>query len=484
LMLDLGSIFDENFYLQQYTDVANAVSQGGFATGFDHFLLTGQFEGRQPSGFYSESYYLQQNPDVANAVSQGGFTTGLDHFLLNGQFEGRDPITEFNTAHYLAHNPDVAAAVNSGGMTALGHYVMLGRNEGRVPTAIVTITSDSIDDFSGDIGEIGQSQNDPIPSQDSPILDGDTGLIGTPLQSATYLGTLTETGFSIQDFVNFQDTTKYYRFTVPENGSFNISPVTQTRREGLEGLSDFEKTMANNDIVVSLIKDFDRNGVVDEPDRSAGILLRDKQDGDLIGRWQSPTNFESFTGGFEAGTYYLRVEGYYSNYFADLLSEFGLSAPFTSANYEIQFDFHPRPSTAPTNPGDSLNTALNLGNLSPGTRQSFTEFVGYTDSADIYSFTNNSDNPVEIRLSTIENDAELEFIIDLDRNGVIDGNDIIRSRTTVNNNLELNFNWEDFFGWRTSNNLDQYYIRIKFDDFRGLNPRSGVNYELVISGVS
>ena len=171
-MLDLGSIFDENFYLQQYTDVANAVSQGGFATGFDHFLLNGQFEGRQPSGLYSESYYLQQNPDVANAVSQGGFATGLDHFLLNGQFEGRDPITEFNTAHYLAQNPDVAAAVNSGGMTALGHYVMLGKNEGRVPTAIVTITSDSIDNFSGNVGEIGQSQNDPI-------LDGGTGLSGT-----------------------------------------------------------------------------------------------------------------------------------------------------------------------------------------------------------------------------------------------------------------------------------------------------------------
>lgn len=136
LMLDLGSLFDENSYLQQNTDVANAVSQGVFANGLDHFRLHGQFEGRQPSGFYSESYYLQQNPDVANAVSLGGFATGLEHFLNHGQFEGRDPITEFNTAYYLGQNPDVASAVNSGGMTALGHYVFFGQNEGRVANAV------------------------------------------------------------------------------------------------------------------------------------------------------------------------------------------------------------------------------------------------------------------------------------------------------------------------------------------------------------
>jgi subtilisin family serine protease len=135
-MLDIGSLFDENYYLQQNPDVANAVSLGGFATGFDHFLSNGQFEGRQPSGFYSESYYLQQNQDVANAVSLGGFASGLEHFLNNGQFEGRDPITEFNTAYYLEQNPDVAAVVNSGGMTALGHYVLYGQNEGRVANAL------------------------------------------------------------------------------------------------------------------------------------------------------------------------------------------------------------------------------------------------------------------------------------------------------------------------------------------------------------
>lgn len=135
-MLDLGSLFDENSYLQQYTDVANAVSQGVFATGLDHFRLHGQFEGRQPSGFYSETYYLQQNPDVANAVSVGVFATGLDHFLSHGQFEPRDPINEFNTAYYLAQNPDVAATVNSGGMTALGHYVFFGQNEGRIANEV------------------------------------------------------------------------------------------------------------------------------------------------------------------------------------------------------------------------------------------------------------------------------------------------------------------------------------------------------------
>jgi subtilisin family serine protease len=150
-MLDIGSLFDENYYLQQNPDVANAVSLGGFATGLDHFLSNGQFEGRQPSGFYSESYYLQQNQDVANAVSLGGFASGLEHFLNNGQFEGRDPITEFNTAYYLQQNPDVAAVVNSGGMTALGHYVFFGQNEGRVANAVGSQSfNQPIDPLTGD----------------------------------------------------------------------------------------------------------------------------------------------------------------------------------------------------------------------------------------------------------------------------------------------------------------------------------------------
>lgn len=131
-MLDLNTLFDENYYLSQNPDVASAVGQGGFTTGLDHFSAFGKFERRQPSAFYDESFYLADNLDVANAVEQGILGSGLDHFIFFGQFEGRDPISEFDTSNYLSQNQDVAAAVNSGAMTAYGHYVAFGANEGRL----------------------------------------------------------------------------------------------------------------------------------------------------------------------------------------------------------------------------------------------------------------------------------------------------------------------------------------------------------------
>lgn len=36
--------------------------------------------------------YLSQNPDVAAAVAQGKFKSGFDHFLDFGRFEGRSGI--------------------------------------------------------------------------------------------------------------------------------------------------------------------------------------------------------------------------------------------------------------------------------------------------------------------------------------------------------------------------------------------------------
>ncbi len=84
-MLDISTLFDQQFYLNQNPDVANAVAAGSFDTAFDHFVKHGQFERRNPSAFFDTSFYLQQNPDVAAAVATGN-VSAIEHFVLNGQF--------------------------------------------------------------------------------------------------------------------------------------------------------------------------------------------------------------------------------------------------------------------------------------------------------------------------------------------------------------------------------------------------------------
>jgi len=133
--------FDESFYLTQNPDVAAAVATGTFASGLEHFLEFGQFEGRSPSQNFNfdEAFYLPQYPDVATAVLGGIFSTGLEHYLQFGQFEGRLPSPNFNLdfdeAFYLAQNPDVAIAVEAGAFASgREHYLLFGFSEGRSAT--------------------------------------------------------------------------------------------------------------------------------------------------------------------------------------------------------------------------------------------------------------------------------------------------------------------------------------------------------------
>lgn len=121
-----GGLFDERYYLAHNPDVAAAVASGRLASGQEHYLAYGQFEGRDAVPLFDSRYYLEHNPDVAEAVQQGGITA-WQHYELYGWREGRDPSAYFNGAAYLHDNPDVAAA----GMNPLDHYLEYGHAEGR-----------------------------------------------------------------------------------------------------------------------------------------------------------------------------------------------------------------------------------------------------------------------------------------------------------------------------------------------------------------
>ncbi|MFB2917122.1 MULTISPECIES: amino acid ABC transporter substrate-binding protein [Aerosakkonema] len=129
--------FNENAYLQENPDVAQSVANGTFASGFQHWIKLGFFEGRTPQISFQESFYLDFNPDVARAVAKGEFTSGLEHYALFGASEGRlavSGIPNFNEKTYLQENPDVAQAVANGFFTSgFQHWLKYGFFEGRTP---------------------------------------------------------------------------------------------------------------------------------------------------------------------------------------------------------------------------------------------------------------------------------------------------------------------------------------------------------------
>ena len=76
-----SAFFDSDWYLAQYPDVA-----ASGVNPLEHFVVSGAFEGRDPSPFFDSDWYLAQYPDVAASGMNP-----LEHFVVSGAFEGRDP---------------------------------------------------------------------------------------------------------------------------------------------------------------------------------------------------------------------------------------------------------------------------------------------------------------------------------------------------------------------------------------------------------
>jgi len=81
--------FDESLYLIENPGVADAVVEGLFSSGFEHWLDFGFSEGRSPQFAFDEEFYLASYPGVADALANGLFVNGLEHYVWFGQAEGR-----------------------------------------------------------------------------------------------------------------------------------------------------------------------------------------------------------------------------------------------------------------------------------------------------------------------------------------------------------------------------------------------------------
>ena len=101
-------LFDSNYYQGSLWD----------------FLLRGGYDGRTPHPLFDPDFYLRRYPDVAAAQ-----VNPLAHYLSRGARERRQPHPLFDPNYYLERNADVRGA----GLNPLLHYVCHGAAEGRKP---------------------------------------------------------------------------------------------------------------------------------------------------------------------------------------------------------------------------------------------------------------------------------------------------------------------------------------------------------------
>lgn len=132
--LSIDLFFDEVRYIRNNQDIAAALQNGQYASGYDHFVQFGWKEQRDFTSVYNESYYLANNADVAQAVASGAFSNGFEHFAKHGHKEWRDPSALFNKRDYLTRYTDVSQAVDAGVISsAFEHWTEFGSDEMRTP---------------------------------------------------------------------------------------------------------------------------------------------------------------------------------------------------------------------------------------------------------------------------------------------------------------------------------------------------------------
>ena len=85
-------VVDEQWYLAQYPDVAEAIAKGTKTSATQHFVDDGYFENRLPFLMpVNETWYFTNYPDLAASVRKGTEPSAQEHFIRSGYREGRLP---------------------------------------------------------------------------------------------------------------------------------------------------------------------------------------------------------------------------------------------------------------------------------------------------------------------------------------------------------------------------------------------------------
>ena len=412
--------FDSNYYRNANSDLAS-LSNSQLLEHFERYGLT---EGRASSQSFNIGYYLNNNLDLKAANFNN--SQAQQHFEIYGFREGRlatpsdsllvaaNPGNTLNTAYSLDvvnHNRTISEFVGSTDRDDYYRFVLTSTsnlnlslalsgssNYAYANTELIFDSNSNGQVDSGDTIDYGSSS-----SSISSVVGAGTYFIrvytgsvsyntnytlgiavtaiptttprdpGNNLNNALDIGTVSSNS-SLTEFVGIADRNDYYRFTIANTSNFNVS---------LNGLSDSAK--------VELIFDSNGNGQADDNET-------------LDYKYASSYNNASISTILGAGTYFIRVNAYYSS--SNTQYTLGVSATAT-------------PPTTPKDPGNTLSTALDIGVLS-GIR-SFSDFVGSVDRDDYYRFTlTNVRNNFNLSLYGLTDSTKVELIFDSNGNGQLD----------------------------------------------------------------
>ncbi|MDY6803752.1 MAG: pre-peptidase C-terminal domain-containing protein [Cyanobacteriota bacterium] len=204
---------------------------------------------------------------------------------------------------------------------------------------------------------------------------------GNTLSAAFNIGDLTNRTRSFNEFVGSTDSADFYQFDLSQTSDVSVL---------VSGLTD--------NINVRLILDENNNAQID----SAEVLFSDRGSEGNDGAIDSPLG---------AGTYFIEVSSRFEN---------------SNTRYNIEFASTPTPSSAPRDPGNSLNTALNLGDVT-GRSGSLNEFVGSADSADFYRFEISETSDLSLLVSGLTDNVNVRLILDENNNARIDSAEVLFS---------------------------------------------------------
>ncbi|MDB9524896.1 hypothetical protein PN498_02755 [Oscillatoria sp. CS-180] len=216
------------------------------------------------------------------------------------------------------------------------------------------------------------------------IRDGDLQFDpGNTLSTAFGLSSL-GVGQILNDTVGSLDRDDYYAFTLTQNSDVRLS---------LTGLGP-------DPAQLQIITDLNNDGLVDNDDIIA-------EDG--VNDFSSTTQDRSIVTSLTPGSYWARVVTTREN---------------QNTGYTLSAQAIGRNSDYPIDPGNSLETAVDLGNLGP--ERTFENVVGSNDRDDYYKFTITQNTEVRLVLTELGNDpAQLQIITDFNNDGLVDSNDII-----------------------------------------------------------
>ncbi len=196
--------------------------------------------------------------------------------------------------------------------------------------------------------------------------------VGNTLSAARSIALSTSTQ-TWSEWVGAGDSQDFYKFSLSGRSSLNL---------GLNGLA--------NNADVQLIRDVNSNGTIDSGDvlKSSG---------------QAGITAEAISTYLDAGNYFIRV------YQRSGDTNYNLSVASTLLPADLA--------------GNTLGTARSISLSS--TAQSWTDFVNGGDTQDFYKFNITARSAVNLGLTGLTNNADLQLIRDVNLNGVIDSGDTI-----------------------------------------------------------